>query len=168
MKRMLIAACIAVLLAFSPVAHAAPARSGGAVAGAIGGTTLEVYDLAAVQKLVAANKGKVVAINFFATWCPPCLKEIPGLMRIRKAIGKEKLILIGVSVDKDESELRAFIAKTKFNYPVGRAGMDLAAAAGVSHIPHLLVFDAKGTVAANQPGYVAEEDLQTFIQGLLE
>ena len=131
-------------------------------------TALETHTLADLEKLLDTNKGKVVMVNFFASWCPPCREEIPGLMRIRKDIAGEKLILIGLSLDTDEATLRAYMAKTKFNYPVSRAGMDLIRSAGVRSIPHMLIFDAKGNLVVNQPGYMAERNLRAFIDGILE
>ena len=128
----------------------------------------EVLSYPDVQSLVAASKGKVVMINFFATWCPPCREEIPGLMRIRASYGEDKLVLIGASLDEDEDALRQYLTEMKLNYPVKKSGMDLAGAAGVSGIPHLLIFDGEGEVAANQPGYVPESDLRAFLQKIME
>ncbi|CAK7010197.1 MAG: Thiol-disulfide oxidoreductase ResA [Desulfovibrio sp.] len=128
----------------------------------------EVLTYPGLQTLVAENKGKVVVVNFFATWCPPCREEIPGLINIRKHFGANKLLLIGASIDEDDNALRAYMKKTKFNYPVMKGGDDLVRAAQVRGIPHLLVFDAQGGVAANEGGYVPEETLRTFLQSLME
>lgn len=121
-----------------------------------------------VEDLVKANKGKVIVINFWASWCPPCREEIPGLINIRKHYGEDKLLLIGASVDEDPKALKTFAAKTKFNYPIRKAAQDLVQAAGVSGIPHLLVFDGKGEVIGNAAGLIAEEDLREFIDSHLE
>lgn len=129
-----------------------------------GAGEFEPLSLAQLEKLVEEGKGKVVMINFFATWCPPCREEIPSLISIRKDFGEDKLILIGASVDEDKKELRKYVSKTGFNYPVRLAGDDLVQVAGVSGIPHMLVFDGKGEVVANAPGLVSEEDLRNFLQ----
>ncbi len=121
-----------------------------------------------VQELLKENKGKIVMINFFATWCPPCVKEIPSLIKIRKSYGEDKLLLIGASVDEDAGALRAFMAKTKFNYPIRKAAPDLVYAASVEGIPHMLVFDGKGEVILNAAGLVPEEALREFINTHLE
>ena len=129
-----------------------------------GAAEFESLSFEKLEKLVADNKGKIVMINFFATWCPPCKEEIPSLISIRKDIGEDRLILIGASVDEDKDELRKFVAKSRLNYPVQLAGEDLVQAAGVSGIPHMLVFDGDGDVIANAPGLVSEEDLRGFLK----
>ena len=126
--------------------------------------SLETLGLEDALKMVTDNKGKVVLINFFASWCPPCREEIPGLKRIRDSYGLDKLILIGASVGEDADTLRKFMDKMQFNYPVMMSGMDLTQAAQVSGIPHLLIFDAKGEVALNQGGYIPEKQLREFLQ----
>lgn len=130
--------------------------------------TFETFGYEDLKTLVAESKGKVVMVNFFATWCPPCREEIPGLMRIRKSYGMDKLVLIGASLDEDEDALQKYVTKTKINYPVKKSGMDLARAAGVTGIPHMLVFDPKGELAANQSGYIPEEALREFLNKQLE
>lgn len=121
-----------------------------------------------VETLVKANKGKIVMINFFATWCPPCREEIPSLIRIRESYGKDKLLLLGASVDEDNAALEKYVAKAKINYPVKKASPDLTQAVGVSGIPHMLVFDGKGEVVGNASGLVPEKILREFINSHME
>jgi len=128
----------------------------------------ESLDLAQVKEIVAANKGKVVMINFWAVWCPPCREEIPGLINIRKSFPEDKLVLIGASLDEDMGALRDYVKKTRFNYPIRLASRDLASAAGVSSIPHMLIFDSKGEVIGNAPGYVPEDALRDFLKKQME
>lgn len=137
-------------------------------AGIAGADELETLTYPGLQKILAENKGKVVMVNFFASWCPPCREEIPGLINIRKNFDKDKLLLIGASVDEDAKALKTFMEKTKFTYPIKKAGQDLVQAAGVRGIPHLLVFDPKGEVAANEGGFVPEETLRKFLQEIME
>jgi thiol-disulfide isomerase/thioredoxin len=132
------------------------------------GAEFETFGYGQMEALVKANKGKVVMINFFATWCPPCREEIPGLINIRKDIGEDKLVLIGASVDEDMAALSAYAEKTQFNYPIKKAGMDLVQAAGVSGIPHMLIFDGAGEVIGNAAGLVPEKDLREFLQKHME
>lgn len=133
----------------------------------VGAADFEPFTFDQVEELVRQSRGKVVMINFFATWCPPCREEVPSLIRIRKDYGEDKLVLIGASVDEDDKELRKYVDKMKFNYPIRKAGQDLVQAAGVTGIPHMLVFDRKGEVVGNAAGLIPEKDLREFIDSHL-
>ncbi|MCC8194365.1 MAG: TlpA family protein disulfide reductase [Deltaproteobacteria bacterium] len=135
---------------------------------AAGAASFETFTFDRLEELVKASKGKIVMVNFFATWCPPCREEIPSLIRIREEYGEDKLILIGASVDQDEDELRKYVAKTRFNYPVKKASDDLTRAAGVSGIPHMLVFDGNGEGIGNAAGLIPEADLREFLRSHME
>ena len=59
---------------------------------------------------LAAQRGKVVVVNFWATWCPPCVAEMPSLERLHRALAPEGLAVVTVSTDEDEAELRRFVS----------------------------------------------------------
>ena len=120
-----------------------------------------------LTELLAANKGKIVMVNFFASWCPPCKAEIPTLIKLRKELGN-KMFLIGLSLDEDMAALQKFIRDMKIDYPVKLSAMDLSAAAGVSAIPHMLIFDGKGEVVGNASGLIPEDDLRAFLKQHME
>ncbi len=113
---------------------------------------------------IASAKGKVVVINFFAAFCPPCRKEIPGLIRIRDGFSPDDVIMIGVSVDPDREAMESFIAKNAFNYPVFHGNEELAYAFRVDAIPHNLVYDRQGKIVLNEPGYVPEGRLSAMLR----
>ena len=76
-----------------------------------------------LTSIVAQHKGKVVMLNFFATWCPPCREEIPDLVSLAPKY-EGKVVIVGLSVDEDASTLPAFLKRLKVDYPVYRAGDD--------------------------------------------
>src|SRR5437764_12518325 len=81
---------------------------------------LKAKDLDGKELSLDAYKGKVVLLNFWATWCGPCRAEIPSLIRMQGAY-KERLQVIGMDVDDDDEErLRAFVKNEGINYPVAR------------------------------------------------
>lgn len=121
-----------------------------------------------LQQMLSMNKGKVVLINFFATWCPPCREEIPGLVSLAKNYPADKFVIIGISVDQDAALVKPFMQKMGVNYSVFMAEEDIPALYGVRTIPHNVVYDRSGKLAANAPGYVAEADIREFIDTLLE
>ena len=144
-------ACVALLLA--PVAARAQGQS-------IGTTPL--------LDLVAAAKGKVVVLNFFASFCPPCRMEIPGLMKLRSQFSPDEVEIIGISVDNTLTDMDEFARNYDFNYPVYYGGEELAYAFRVSAIPHNVVYDRRGRMAYNRAGYLAEEELGTLLRDLLK
>ena len=121
-----------------------------------------------IEELLKGNRGKIVMINFFASWCPPCREEVPSLIQLRKEFREDELLLIGASLDESEKDLLAYMAKTPFNYPIKKAGQDLVYAAGVSGIPHMLAFDGKGEVILNQAGLIPENKLRNFLKAQME
>lgn len=138
------------------------------VAQAAQGEAPKTVKLAALLDMIALNKGKVVVVNFFATWCPPCKEEIPGLVSIATSYPADKVVIIGVSVDQKPAVVNPFIKNLKVNYPVFHAGSDVSAAFGIRTIPHNVIYDTQGTMEANVTGFVTEKDLKEYITMLLE
>lgn len=118
-------------------------------------------------KLLAENEDKVVLVNIFASWCPPCAKEVPAFISMRKAFSPKDLLIIGVSVDDDIEELNVFLAKFPVNYPIYEAGGNFREAVGVSAIPQLMLFARGGELVTNHKGYVDETVLTKAVQDLV-
>jgi len=114
------------------------------------------------------HKGKVVVLNFFATWCAPCQEEVPGLVKLRRRYPVDKVAILGISLDDDPALLPPFVAKYGINYPVKAASMDVLRMFNVRSLPHNVVYDIAGRLAANQPGLIAEEDFMAAVDRLLE
>lgn len=131
-------------------------------------TTPPVLNVPGLLDIVSMNKGKVVLVNFFATWCPPCREEIPGLVSLVKSYPADKFVIVGISVDQDTAALPPFMKKMGINYSVFTAAEDIPPMFGVRTIPHNVVYDREGKMVANAPGYAAEADLREFINTLLE
>ena len=122
-----------------------------------------LIDLAGMEEFVAASKGKMVVVNFFASWCLPCREEIPGLIAIRSFFSSDRLAVLGVSVDEDMVALKNYAKKAQFNYPVRLGLPDLLRAARVSSIPHMSIFDKEGNLLVNEAGFVPEQVLRDFL-----
>lgn len=122
----------------------------------------------ALLDMITMNKGKVILINFFATWCPPCREEIPGLVSLSAAYPADKVVVIGVSVDEDPSLLPAFIKKMGITYSVFHSAMDIPALYGITTIPHNVIYDRAGKLSVNAAGYAEEADIKNYIDTLLE
>jgi peroxiredoxin len=97
---------------------------------------------------LASFRGKVVVVNFWATWCPPCVEEMPSLEKLHRALGPEGLVVLGVSVDEDEAALRAFAQKVGVTFPTLRdpGGRGPTAAYRTTGYPETFVVDPQGVL----------------------
>lgn len=131
--------------------------------------SLDTVHIKDVNELLAKNKGKVVILNFFATWCPPCRDEIPELVKVSKAHKDGKVLFVGLSVDdvKNKAQVDTFIRKMNVNYPVYMAGKDLLLRFGIDSIPHNVFYDRQGNMVISQPGQCDAEDIKLVIEDLL-
>lgn len=152
--------CLAVTLA----CLSAPALSPAARAA----ETLPSVTGEGLLEIVRANPGKIVFINFFASWCPPCRQEIPELIAIRKEYPETALTLIGVALDEEPDRLAAFADAAGFNYPVYRAGADVPGLYGVMSIPHNVVYNTQGRLAVSQAGMVDAASLRVFFDAVFK
>jgi peroxiredoxin len=64
--------------------------------------------------------GKLLLLNFWASWCPPCVEEMPALNQMARQLGPKGLVILGVTVDQDESALRRFLARSPLAFPIAR------------------------------------------------
>lgn len=99
------------------------------------------------QSISLANyKGFVLILDFFASWCHPCVASIPHLIDINHKYGKQGLQVLGLSLDENKEDLVEFIAPKRLNYPVALADEELQTSYGLRSIPTLVLIDKKGVV----------------------
>ncbi len=150
MTRRISAVLLAVFLCLS---------AGWAVAGEIDPASIKGLDAKGLVKLIAGAKNKVVVVNVFASWCPPCRKEVPGLVEVRKAFPESEMLLLGVSVDKTPKALYTFLDGMGVNYPMYLAENKFEENVGVTAVPLLLIYDKRGELVTSHEGYVDKDDL---------
>jgi peroxiredoxin len=98
---------------------------------------------------LSEHRGKVVLVNFWATWCPPCLEEMPAMQRLYHQQGKDGFVLLAVSVDADARTVKPFVSEHKLTFAVGLdLKMELANAYGVRALPASFLVDRTGQLAA--------------------
>ncbi|MFZ0883188.1 MAG: TlpA disulfide reductase family protein [Candidatus Acidiferrales bacterium] len=127
-----------------------------------------VTDLDGNAVSTAAWKGKVVLINFWATWCPPCRAEIPVLIDLANRY-KDRLQIVGVSVDEeDPQDVKKFAEHFGINYPIVMASPEIVAEyGGVAALPTLFVVNTDGKVVQKHQGLYAPELYETEVRLLL-
>lgn len=112
-------------------------------------------------------KGKVVVLNFWATWCPPCKREIPDFIELQSDYGSKGLQIVGVALDRPES-VKEFAAANGMNYQILLGNNDVAARyGGVKGIPTTFVIDRTGKIAAKFVGFRTKEIFESEIKKLL-
>jgi thiol-disulfide isomerase/thioredoxin len=108
------------------------------------------------------RKGKVVLIDFWATWCPPCREAIPELNKLKEKF-KDDLVVIGVS-DEDAAKIKDFMKSTKMDYSIAvDPGKKMSDSIHVSGIPHVLIISTDGIVRWQGFPFSAEEPLTADI-----
>ena len=116
-------------------------------------------------------KGKVVVLDFWATWCPPCRKGIPDLIEIKKEYEKKGVEIIGISVDdkKTVEQVKSFVKDQKMNYPVLYADSKVTSDfGGVESIPTSVIIDKKGNIVNRYVGLYPKETYTNEINKLLK
>jgi len=128
--------------------------------------TLEDSTGAAIK--LSDFKGKVVVLDFWATWCHGCKIEIPWYMEFQKKYSDRGLSVIGVSMDDDGwKSVRPFLTENRLNYPVVIGNANLAKQFGVEGLPVTLLIDRHGKIAEVQAGMVDKSSFEIDIQSLL-
>jgi thiol-disulfide isomerase/thioredoxin len=125
-------------------------------------------DLSGKRVAEDTGRGKVVLINFWATWCGPCLLEAPELVDLAEEY-KDRINIIGVSTDDTPEQIRQFAQANKIGYPllVGRDREDVASAFGLgAGIPMTVFVKADGTILSRLNGINTKEFFRARIQSL--
>lgn len=114
-------------------------------------------------------EGQVLLVTFFATWCPPCIQEIPTLITLQKSFKPKGFSVLGFSVDEgDPAPLYKLIEKYGINYPVLLADGDVAIGfGGITGIPVSFFVNRKGEIVKKYLGYVEHDVLEEEIRSLL-
>ena len=124
-------------------------------------------DLAGLRALLEQHKGRVVMLNFFATWCPPCRAEIGEISRIYADYEKKGVTLIGLSVDDDKTLVPPFVAKQGIAWPVYTVGQDVAATYRIMSIPHNAIYGKDGKLVLSEAGVADASGMRTVFDELL-
>ncbi len=116
-------------------------------------------------------RGKVLVINFWATWCPPCLKEIPEFVKLQSEYQDKQLQFVGIAID-DTQSVRDYLQRIAINYPIliaDDAGIGLAQQMGnvIGAVPFTVVVNQAGQIVYRQPGELSVDKLREVIAPLM-
>ncbi len=126
-------------------------------------------DMNGADVTLSSFKGRVILLNFWATWCGPCRAEIPALVELQQQYGDD-VVILGVSVDDPVEKLKPYATDMKMNYPVlvGNGREDFQDAYGpLWGIPVSVFIDRDGNIAKRHSGIASKEQFEREIKALL-
>jgi len=117
----------------------------------------------------SAFKEKTLLVTFFATWCAPCVQEVPTLVKLQEKYGKDTFSVIGLSVDRSSPRVvKRFVEKHNITYPVLMATAEtMQDFGGVYGIPATFLINKKGNVVKKYPGYIPQSVLEKDLKKIL-
>jgi thiol-disulfide isomerase/thioredoxin len=122
-------------------------------------------DLKGASHKLSAQKGKVVLLDFWATWCGPCRLELPSVAHLAGELGPKGLVVWGVNVNEPKERVQQFLQTNHYTFPVLLdVGGGVAGMYGASSIPTLVVVDKKGTVSDYFVGVQQEETIRAALK----
>ena len=116
-------------------------------------------------------RGKVLVVNFWASWCPPCVEEMPTLDQISKEYAAKNVLFVGIGIDSPFN-VREFLQKTPVSYPIvigGLEGSNLAKQMGNSQgaLPYTVIINSNGKSSFTKLGKISEDELKKAINNAL-
>jgi thiol-disulfide isomerase/thioredoxin len=146
------------------------AETAGAAAPAIDLWTLRFEQPAGGELVLADLKGKPLLLNFWATWCPPCVTEMPLLNRFQAQQQARGWQVVGLAVDSP-TPVREFLARQPMDFAIGLAGLngiELARSLGnrSGALPFSVVFDRQGKAVRTKLGSLQDRDLSDWVSAL--
>jgi len=132
---------------------------------------LTLKDLQGQQQSLARYRGKIVVLNFWATWCIPCREEMPILVDLQKRYGEQGVMVIGASADEQTTQktIPSFIRKQRIEFPIliGATTTDMKRLGLGEALPATAIIDRDGQIVGRILGPIEKKDLQNRIQWLL-
>jgi len=116
-----------------------------------------------------SGQNQLVVINFWATWCRPCIEEMPAFEKMHTAYQDKKIAFLGIAAQDSASRVREFVAQQKITYEIALDGQDKISNAfgGVRILPTTIFLDDKSNIVKIHRGYLAQRELEANLKNLL-
>jgi thiol-disulfide isomerase/thioredoxin len=127
--------------------------------------SFELKDTAGVTHKLAAYKGKWVLVNYWATWCPPCLEEVPDLVNLYDHRRKKDLMVLGVVFDyKSNKEVTDYVDDMLMSYPIVLGDDEVTAQIGRADVlPTTFIFNPQGELVKIKRGLITKQYIEKII-----
>jgi peroxiredoxin len=159
-------ALVAIVYSFRAAPNGEPIRDPEARTGTM---EFSAADLNGTTWKLSAHRGKVVLLNVFATWCPPCRQETPGLVRLSKEFAGKGVSVVGVSMDEGGAGVvEQFVKEYNITYPVLLPPASDPLTAGIQAIPVTFLIDRQGRLAKHYVGAVEQSTFARDIEEVLK
>lgn len=119
-----------------------------------------------LRDLLAASPGRVVAVNYWASWCGPCLTEMPTLKAMRTAYAPDDLTLLAVSFDFDPKAHERMLARLDLNFPSHLAQENLMQSLGVTTVPRTDFYDSQRRLVRSHEGLLTAEEFRAIVSSI--
>lgn len=129
-------------------------------------------DLQGKPRQLAEWRGRVLVVNFWATWCPPCREEIPMLMAVREKYASNGVEIVGIAIDL-ATKVKEYSVSMKISYPIliaGVEGLDLVRKLGNSAggLPYTVFADREGQIEKSKLGAMSQKELEALLGEMLK
>ncbi|MCK4840852.1 MAG: TlpA family protein disulfide reductase [Methylococcales bacterium] len=133
---------------------------------------ISLPDVTGKQRDITEWKNKILIINFWATWCPPCLKEIPEFIKLQQQFNHKNIQFIGIAIDNQQA-VKQYLATIDINYPIligGTNAIDLSHQLGnvIDAVPYTLIVNQQGDIIHRQPGELSQSKILDIITPLFK
>jgi peroxiredoxin len=150
------------------MALAAGCTDKGAQPGSLAAPDFTLQDMSGKTVKLSDQRGKVVLLEFWATWCPPCRAAVPGLEQLHKAYKDKGLVVLAVSMDQGGwDEVKSFVAEQHITYTVLKATDAVAEQYQVRSIPMTLILNKEGKISRRYLGMGSDEELERDVKAVL-
>lgn len=131
-------------------------------------STIKNINIDSLKKEISNAKSSILIVDFWATWCSPCKKQLPILSNLYEKYRSRGLSIIGVAMDYNMKDVKKFVRKSDIRYPVYVGGEDIGFIYKLKAVPTTHIYDRNGNLVKKHTGFVNEEELTQIIENILE